>query len=124
LENQKYVQFDLEQQIMQCWNIVDELKLLNELILEKDLSKDDISNIILGLETLYQHKFDKCFQLFEELLKETKNKMKSLKVEHLDNMLTPDDDTKKTSKENETWQFQVDPKDIVAGISSIRTQVP
>lgn len=72
------VRFDLEQQILQCWNICDELKLLNELVLEKEISRDDTSNIIMGLETLYQHKFDKCFQLFEELLKEYHSMKKDL----------------------------------------------
>lgn len=80
----KYIQFDLEQQILQCWNICDELKLLNELVLEKNISRDDTSNIVMGLETLYQHKFDKCFQLFEDLLAEyhsMKQDLKSLKQE-------------------------------------------
>ena len=32
--------FDLEQQIQQCWSIIEDLKLLNESVLEKDLSTD------------------------------------------------------------------------------------
>jgi hypothetical protein len=100
MEIKKFTQFDLEQQILQCWNICDELKLLNELVLEKDLSKDDISNIVMGLETLYQHKFDKCFQLFEELLKEHYNIKQELESINSDiNLLKSDDnDTKKKVK--------------------------
>jgi len=64
--------FDLEQQIMSCWNITEELKLLNEYILEKDLSTDETSNVILGLTQLYNIKFDKLFTTFEYLIKEKK----------------------------------------------------
>ena len=41
--------FDFEQEIMQCWNIVEELKVLHEGVLERDLTRDQISNILLGL---------------------------------------------------------------------------
>jgi hypothetical protein len=65
--------FDLEQSIMKCWNITDEIQLLNENVLESDdLSKDDISNYLLGLETMYNLKFDKLFRQFEEMIKDKK----------------------------------------------------
>ena len=60
--------FDFEQQIMQCWNIVDEVKILNEQVLEKNISRDNISNYLLGLETIYQIKFDKLWELFETVV--------------------------------------------------------
>jgi hypothetical protein len=65
--------FDLEQQIMKCWNITEEIQLLNENVLESDdLTKDDISNYLLGLETMYNLKFDKLFRQFEEMIKDKK----------------------------------------------------
>ena len=63
---------DFEQEIMRCWNITDELELLNETILNKKLSTDDISNILMGLANLYNIKFDKMFTTFEHLIKEKK----------------------------------------------------
>jgi hypothetical protein len=60
--------FDLEQQIMDCWHIIDDVKILNEYILESDLTKDQISNALLGLEEIYQMKFDKLFRTFEKLV--------------------------------------------------------
>lgn len=57
--------FDLEQDIMHCWNIVDDLKILNEAILERDLSADEISNTLLGIERLYNLKFEKLFEMFD-----------------------------------------------------------
>jgi hypothetical protein len=61
--------FDLEQQIMNCWHIIDDVKILNEYVLESDLTKDQISNALLGLEEIYQMKFDKLFRTFEELVR-------------------------------------------------------
>ena len=65
--------FDLEQQILSCWGITDEIKLLNEQVLENDnFTKDQISNYLLGLETIYNLKFEKTFNTFETLLQDKK----------------------------------------------------
>ena len=55
--------FDLEQHIMKCWNITEEIDLLN-----KDMSTDDISNFLLGLKTIYECKFEEMFDNFSELV--------------------------------------------------------
>jgi hypothetical protein len=64
--------FDLEQQIMNCWQIVEDVKLLNEYVLEEGLTKDQISNALLGMEEIYQMKFDKLFRTFESLVHDRK----------------------------------------------------
>ena len=61
--------FDLEQEIMKCWNVTDDIDLLYENVLEKEMSTDDIANVLLGMKTLYQMKFEKCFETFEDLIK-------------------------------------------------------
>ena len=61
--------FDLEQHIMKCWNVTDEIDLLNKNVLEKDISTDDISNFLLGLKTIYNAKFEELFDNFGELIK-------------------------------------------------------
>lgn len=61
---------DLEQGIMTCWNFVEDLKMLNEAVLERDITNDDISNILLGIERLYNLKFEKLFEIFETHVKE------------------------------------------------------
>ncbi len=60
--------FDLEQHIMKCWNITDDIDLLNKNVLEKDITRDDISNFLLGLKTIYQCKFEELFDVFSELI--------------------------------------------------------
>jgi len=65
--------FDLEQQILKCWNITEEVQLLNEQVLENDtLTKDQISNYLLGLSTIYDMKFEKMFEQFSDMVKEKK----------------------------------------------------
>lgn len=66
----KFDRFDFEQQIMSCWNVTSDLKDLNEALLESDLTKDQISNILTGIEQLYQIRFDKLFRQFEDLVRE------------------------------------------------------
>jgi len=64
--------FDLEQEIMHCWNICEDVKLLNKYVLEgtpegAELSKDYIANYLLGLETVYELKFQELWTTFEQL---------------------------------------------------------
>ena len=53
--------FDLEQHIMKCWNVTEDIDLLNYNVLEKDMSRDEISNFLLGLKTIYNAKFEDLF---------------------------------------------------------------
>lgn len=73
-ENIMSVRFDLEQQIMDCWHVVDDLKILTERVLDgpKPMTEDEISNVLIGMEHLYQLKFEKCFRLFEQYIAERK----------------------------------------------------
>lgn len=66
----RFDRFDFEQQIMSCWNVTSDLKDLNEALLDSDLTKDQISNILTGIEQLYQIRFDKLFRQFEGLVNE------------------------------------------------------
>lgn len=63
--------FDLEQQIMKCWCVVDDLKVLAEAYSETEMSEDDVLNLLLGMSALYHMHFEKCFSLFEEVICET-----------------------------------------------------
>lgn len=66
--------FDFEQQLMECWHVVDDLDTLCEGVLEHDMPPDDISNVLLGMKTLYDLKFQKMFNTFEELVRTRKIK--------------------------------------------------
>lgn len=69
--------FDLEQQILSCWHITDDIGLLHKAVLEgklddQELTKDEISNYLLGLETIYNMKFQELFNTLETMIKEGK----------------------------------------------------
>ena len=65
-------QFDLEQRIMQRWNIVDDLDVLFAHILDSEPAPthDQIANTILGMIQLYDMKFYTLFSTFEKYLAE------------------------------------------------------
>ena len=64
--------FELEQSIMQCWNVVDDIKLVTRQVYDrpKPLTEDELGNLLIGLETIYQLKFEMCFEEFEAVCRE------------------------------------------------------
>lgn len=67
--------FDLEQQIMRCWTITEDLdsfiKVLEETIKPDSMSEKDfdtITNIIVGLKSVYEMHFESLFDIFESCL--------------------------------------------------------
>ncbi len=65
--------FDLEQQIMDCWHVTDDLECVFEHLMETNsIDRDAIANIILGMQGLYQLKFEKLFNTFEQLINDRK----------------------------------------------------
>jgi hypothetical protein len=59
--------FDFEQQIMDCWGVVDDIKTVYNADDLRELSKDEMQNSLLGLYTMYQLKFEILFKMFEDL---------------------------------------------------------
>lgn len=73
--------FDLEQQIMNCWNVVDDVDAVYKYVGDhKDFigmdpaHSDKISNLLLGISSLYKLKFETLFSTFESLINEKKIK--------------------------------------------------
>ena len=56
-ESNQFDRFDFEQQIMKCWNIIDELKELNS-------DSEHVKALIL----IYESKFEKLWSMFEDLV--------------------------------------------------------
>ena len=63
-------QFDLEQQIMRCWSVCDDIQDLRKFRNERKLTEDELDNYLLGLVSLYQVKFENLFSLYEQMLRE------------------------------------------------------
>ena len=69
--------FDLEQRIMNCWNVVDDINDVynyigdNEFFTGMDAKhQDKILNLLLGMKEMYALKFENCFADFEVVTRE------------------------------------------------------
>lgn len=60
-----YDRFDLEQALMACWQTVDDLKLLHEMVMEDTLDTDKIANAVMGIELLHEMRCKKTMDIFE-----------------------------------------------------------
>jgi hypothetical protein len=70
---ESFNRFDFEQQIMECWNVTTDIKTVNEYLLDGALDMDrenKIANMLLGIEALYEVKFNNLFRSFEQLVRE------------------------------------------------------
>lgn len=56
-----YSRFDFEQEFMNCWSIIEDLK--------STLGHSNQDQLVEAITTLYAHKFEKCFNTFEEMLR-------------------------------------------------------
>ena len=54
--------FDLEQQLLECWKLTDDIKLLAE--------RDAPPTVFVALASVYEFKFEQLWQTFENLVKE------------------------------------------------------
>jgi hypothetical protein len=60
---------------LECWNVTSDLRHVTEYVLDAPLEpnrEDKISNMLLGIEELYNLKFQKLFNTLETLIAEKK----------------------------------------------------
>lgn len=63
--------FDMEQHIMNCWNVCEDLETLMEGVLDREMTQDQISNVLIGMKELYHLKFEKLWESFESMCSES-----------------------------------------------------
>jgi hypothetical protein len=61
IEPPDYSRFDFEQEFMNCWSIIDDLK--------STLGCSNQDQLVEAITVLYAHKFEVCFNTFEDLLR-------------------------------------------------------
>lgn len=59
--------FDLEQNIMQCWNVCDDIQLFLDMY--DEMNEDQKLNYLIGIKQMYHMKFERCFNNFEALVR-------------------------------------------------------
>lgn len=62
--------FDLEQEILNCWRVTDDIDLLYRRVMDgPPMTEDDIANFLLGLKTVYNARFEHTWDVFEECIR-------------------------------------------------------
>ena len=61
-------QFDLEQSIMRCWDVVGDMELLANNF--ENMHDDEQMNYLIGMKAIYDQKFNILWENFEAFLKE------------------------------------------------------
>ena len=77
----KFDRFEFEQQIMECWNVTTDIRVVSEYLMDAPLEddrQDKIANMLIGIEALYEAKFDKLFRQFEQMVREQANTSNSI----------------------------------------------
>jgi hypothetical protein len=64
---------DLEPMIMDCWSVCNDLETVFKQIGdgERDPTQDELMNALMGMQQLYQWKFEQLFFKYEQAIKET-----------------------------------------------------
>ena len=69
--------FDLEQQIMECWNVTGDLEMVTKHFLDdpkfadiKGETWDELANKYMAIQELYELKFERMWKTFEQVTEE------------------------------------------------------
>lgn len=76
---------DIDQSILKCWSITEDIELLRKMMTDKEqkMSDDDVDNFLLGLVSVYNAKFQDLHDTFEKYVKERANPIPTNKTEQL-----------------------------------------
>ena len=78
----KFDRFEFEQQIMECWNITSDIKTVSKYLMDAPLEpgrEDKIANMLIGIEALYNAKFEELFRQYEDLVGEQRMEQQAKK---------------------------------------------
>ena len=66
---------DLEQPIMDCWHVCDDIEVVFRQIGdgEREPTHDELMNTLMGMQQLYQWKFEQLFSVYEDVIREQRN---------------------------------------------------
>jgi len=72
--DKQFDRFDFEQQIMSCWSITNDLRDLRNGIDGHEIDLDQAGRILYGIEQLYELRFYKLFEQFEQMVAQKRAK--------------------------------------------------
>jgi hypothetical protein len=70
--------YDLEPMIMDCWHVCDDLQVVFRQIGdgEREPTHDEMMNTLMGMQQLYQWKFEQLFFKYEQVIKSSSDAKK------------------------------------------------
>jgi superfamily I DNA and RNA helicase len=68
--------FDLEQQMLECWNVTKDIDLVTRYLVDNSggYTDDDVMNKYFAIKDLYELKFEQMWDTFEQVCKEYHSK--------------------------------------------------
>ena len=60
--------YDLEPMIMDCWHVCDDLQVVLRQVGDGEPTEDELMNALIGMQQLYQWKFEQLFNKYESLM--------------------------------------------------------
>ena len=62
--------YDLEPMIMDCWHVCDDLQVVLRQVGDGEPIEDELMNALIGMQQLYQWKFEQLFNKYEDVLRD------------------------------------------------------
>ena len=65
--------FDLEDELMKCWHITDDIAAVSDIVVDTEMDdrdKDKFLNILIGMKQLYDHKFQEAYNTMDALIRQ------------------------------------------------------
>ena len=69
--------YDLETMIMDCWHVCDDLQVVFKQIGdgEREPTHDELMNALMGMQQVYQWKFEQLFFMYEQVIKSQRGEL-------------------------------------------------
>ena len=62
--------YDLEPMILDCWRVCDDLEVVFKQVGDDEPTEDELMNALIGMQQVYQWKFEQLFNKYEEVLRD------------------------------------------------------
>jgi len=62
--------YELEPMILDCWRVCNDLEVVFKQVGDGDHTEDELMNALIGIQQLYEWKFEQMFNKYENLIHE------------------------------------------------------
>ena len=62
--------YELEPMILDCWRVCNDLEAVFKQVGDDEPTEDELMNALIGMQQLYQWKFEQLFNKYEDVLRD------------------------------------------------------